>query len=103
MDEVFLDVFWIFVVLLTFLGIPLCFFVFFFGMDLALLTPHPGIGIDVWEQVCLYFFVLLTFYTLGIGIDVWEHAYYLQYKNVRPEYLKQARMLPLFPCLCMCV
>ncbi|KAM0747867.1 manganese superoxide dismutase [Meredithblackwellia eburnea MCA 4105] len=27
-------------------------------------------------------------YTVLVGIDLWEHAFYLDYKNVKPDYLK---------------
>jgi len=30
----------------------------------------------------------LLSHTPIIGVDIWEHAFYLQYKNVKPDYLK---------------
>ena len=32
--------------------------------------------------------IYFTAHTPIIGIDIWEHAFYLQYKNVKADYLK---------------
>ena len=60
------------------------------GWDIQLLTfPENSIigkPINVGSSWFNSPFEYLVFY---LAIDVWEHAYYIDYKNVRLDYVKQ--------------
>ena len=51
----------------------------------ALGISSEAAGIACSARVTLWFLQGLT---PLLGVDMWEHSYYLQYKNVKADYLK---------------
>ncbi|CAI5746349.1 unnamed protein product [Peronospora destructor] len=51
-------------------------------LGFSLESKRVGVVTTPNQDACI-----TTGYVPLLGIDVWEHAYYLQYKNVRPNYL----------------
>ncbi len=58
-----------------------------FGSGWAWLVVAPGGGLEI-ASTPNQDSPLTTGSKPVIGIDVWEHAYYLKYKNKRPDYVK---------------
>ncbi len=58
-----------------------------FGSGWAWLSSVPGGGLVI-ESTPNQDSPLTIGHTPVLGIDVWEHAYYLKYKNKRPDYVK---------------
>ena len=58
-----------------------------FGSGWAWLTRLPGGGLII-ETTANQDSPLTVGHHPIVGIDVWEHAYYLKYKNKRPDYIK---------------
>ena len=60
------------------------------GSGWAWLAYHKGVGKLVIEKTANQDPLEPTTGLIPVlGIDCWEHAYYLQYKNARPDYLKE--------------
>lgn len=58
-----------------------------FGSGWAWLVALPGGGVDI-QTTPNQDSPLTVGHMPVLGIDVWEHAYYLKYKNKRPDYVK---------------
>jgi Fe-Mn family superoxide dismutase len=58
-----------------------------FGSGWAWLSRLPGGGLMI-ETTANQDSPLTVGHHPIVGIDVWEHAYYLKYKNKRPDYIK---------------
>jgi Fe-Mn family superoxide dismutase len=58
-----------------------------FGSGWAWLVVLPGGGLEI-ETTPNQNSPLTVGHKPVLGIDVWEHAYYLKYKNKRPDYVK---------------
>ena len=58
-----------------------------FGSGWAWLSRLPGGGLII-ETTANQDSPLTVGHHPVVGIDVWEHAYYLKYKNKRPDYIK---------------
>jgi Fe-Mn family superoxide dismutase len=58
-----------------------------FGSGWAWVVNRPGVGLDI-VTTPNQDSPLTVGLTPVLGIDVWEHAYYLKYKNKRPDYVK---------------
>jgi Fe-Mn family superoxide dismutase len=58
-----------------------------FGSGWAWLVSLPG-GVLAIETTPNQDSPLTVGHTPILGVDVWEHAYYLKYKNKRPDYVK---------------